>query len=231
MTRANEAEQILRTRARALARTPPQASAEGAMLELLEFRLASERYAVESQLVEEVHPLRDLTPLPCTPPFVLGIVNVRGRILPVLDLKKFFDLPERGLTDLHRIILVRGNDLPAGDSLVPAGGSLVPAGGSLAPAGGSLAPAGGSLAGRSVAGRSVAGRSVAGRSVIELGLLADVIVGVRSVATDSLQPSLPTLTGIRADFLMGVTDERLVVLDLGRILLDPKIIVHEEVEA
>jgi purine-binding chemotaxis protein CheW len=42
---------------------------------------------------------------------VLGIVNLRGRILPVLDLKKFFDLPEQGLTDLHRIILVRGNDL------------------------------------------------------------------------------------------------------------------------
>lgn len=175
MTSATEAERILHTRARALARRPPRASAEGAMLELLEFRLASERYAVESQLVQEVHPLRDLTPLPCTPPFVLGIVNVRGRILPVLDLKKFFDLPERGLTDLHRIILVRGNDL-------------------------------------------------------ELGLLADVIVGVRSVATDSLQPSLPTLTGIRADFLKGVSDERLVILDLDRILQDPKIIVHEEVE-
>jgi purine-binding chemotaxis protein CheW len=174
MARANEVEQILRTRARALARTPPRIPAAGAMLELLEFRLASERYAVESRLVQEVHPLRDLTPLPCTPPFVLGIVNVRGRILPVLDLKKFFDLPERGLTDLHRVILVRGNDL-------------------------------------------------------ELGLLADVIVGVRSVAADRLQPSLPTLTGIRADFLKGITDERLVVLDLDRILLDPKIIVHEEV--
>ena len=176
MTRAIEAERILRTRARALARTPPRASAAGAVLELLEFRLASERYAVESQLVQEVHPLKDLTPLPCTPPFVLGIVNVRGRILPVLDLKKFFDLPERGLTDLHRIIFVRGNDL-------------------------------------------------------ELGLLADVIVGVRSVEAGSLQPSLPTLTGIRADFLKGVSDERLVVLDLDRILLDPKIIVHEEVES
>jgi purine-binding chemotaxis protein CheW len=174
MTNANEAERILHGRARALARTPRRASAEGVMLEVLEFRLASERYAVESRLVQEVHPLRDLTPLPCTPPFVLGIVNVRGRILPVLDLKKFFDLPERGLTDLHRIILVRGNDL-------------------------------------------------------ELGLLADVIVGVRSVEADNLQPSLPTLTGIRADFLKGVSDERLVVLDLHRILLDPKIIVHEEV--
>ena len=146
------------------------------MLEVLEFRLAQERYALEDRWVQEVCPLKELTPLPCTPPFVLGIVNVRGRILPVLDLKKFFDLPEQGLTDLHRIILVRGNDL-------------------------------------------------------ELGLLADVIVGVRSIPADSLQPSLPTLTGIRGEYLKGVTAERLVVLDLARILADPKIIVHEEVEA
>jgi purine-binding chemotaxis protein CheW len=100
---------------------------------------------------------------------------VRGRIVPVLDVKKFFDLTEQGLTDLHRIILIRGNHL-------------------------------------------------------ELGLLADVIVGVRTIAVDNLQPSLPTLTGIRSEYLKGVTTERLVVLDLARILADPKIIVHEEVE-
>ena len=170
-----EAERTLRARAHALARAPRPAPAAGTMLELLEFRLGSERYALETRHVQDVHPLRELTPLPCTPPFVLGIVNVRGRILPVLDLKKFFDLPERGLTDLHRVILVRGNGL-------------------------------------------------------ELGLLADVIVGVRSVAADDLQPSLPTLSGIRADYLKGVSVERLVVLDLDRILSDPKIIVHEEVE-
>jgi len=143
---------------------------------LLEFRLAQERYALESRWVREVCPLKELTPLPCTPPFVLGIVNVRGRILPVLDLKKFFDLPEQGLPDLHRLILIRGNDL-------------------------------------------------------ELGLLADVIVGLRSIPADSLQPSLPTLTGIRGDYLKGVTAERLVILDLARILADPKILVHDEVEA
>jgi purine-binding chemotaxis protein CheW len=170
-----EAERILRARAHTLAHAPRPAPAAGTMLELLEFRLGSERYALETRHIQGVHPLRELTPLPCTPPFVLGIVNVRGRILPVLDLKRFFDLPERGLTDLHRMILVRGNGL-------------------------------------------------------ELGLLADVIVGVRSVAADDLQPSLPTLSGIRADYLKGVSVERLVVLDLDRILSDPKIIVHEEVE-
>jgi purine-binding chemotaxis protein CheW len=172
---ASDAQQILRARAQALARPPQPAPAAETLLELLEFHLAQERYAVETRYVREVCPFKELTPLPCTPPFVLGIVNVRGRILPVFDLKKFFDLPEMGLTDLHRIILVRGNDL-------------------------------------------------------ELGLLADVIVGVRSIPLNSLQPSLPTLTGVRSDYLKGVTAERLVVLDLARILADPKIIVDEEVE-
>ena len=173
---ANDAKQILRARAHALARTPPHSPRADTLLELLEFHLAQERYAVETRYVLEVHPLKDLTPLPCTPRFVLGIVNVRGRILPVLDFKKFFDLPEKGLTDLHRIILVGANNL-------------------------------------------------------ELGLLADVVVGVQSIPADSLQPSLATLTGVRSDYLKGVTAERLVVLDLARILTDPKIIVHEEVEA
>ena len=168
--------EILRARARALARTQEREPDAGEMLDVLEFHLARERYAVENRYVREVCTLRDLTPLPCTPPFVRGIVNVRGRILPVLDLKKFFDLPEQGLTDLHRIILVRSRDL-------------------------------------------------------ELGLLADGVVSVRSIPSGSVRASLPTLTGIRADYLKGVTAERLVVLDLGRILADPKIIVHEEVSS
>lgn len=167
--------QILRTRAQHLARPLQNGVLESASLELLEFRLAQEDYALETHYVSEVYPLKDLTPMPCTPPFLRGIVNVRGRIVPVIDIKKFFDLPDKGLSDLHRIILVRGNDL-------------------------------------------------------ELGLLADVIVGVRTIPLDSLQPSLSTLTGIRSDYLKGVTAERLVVLDLDRILTDPRIIVHEEVE-
>jgi purine-binding chemotaxis protein CheW len=166
--------QLLRARARVLARPRESAAAANASLEVLEFRLGRECYALETRHVREVYPLKDLTPLPCTPAFLLGIVNVRGRMTPVIDIKKFFDLPDTGLTDLHRIILVHGN--------------------------------------------------------LELGFLADIAVGVRTILVDSLQTSLPTLTGIRADYLKGVTAERLVVLDLDRILADPKIMVHEEVE-
>lgn len=165
--------EILRARARLLAR-PPEDAPAGALLDVLEFRLAQERYALETRYVREVCPLKDMTPLPRMPPFLLGVVNVRGRILPVLDLKKFFDLPEQGLTDLHRIILIEGGEL-------------------------------------------------------EFGLLADATVGVRSIRIDSLQPSLPTLTGIRSEYLKGVTAERLVILDVSRILADPRILVHEDV--
>lgn len=171
----DEKQRILKARARALAQEPAPTPIASEHIEVVEFALAYEHYAVESRYVREVYPLENLTPLPCTPAFVLGIVNVRGEILSVIDLKKFFDLPEQGLTDLHRIILVRGNDL-------------------------------------------------------EFGVLADAIVGVRTIPADSLQPSLPTLTGIRGDYLKGVTAERLVVLDLDRILADPKIIVREDVE-
>ncbi len=88
---------ILRERAVHLARPTGSSTPQGALLELLEFRLASERYAVETRYVSEVHPLRDLTPLPGTPPFVRGIVNLRGRILPVYDLKSSSRCPSKAL--------------------------------------------------------------------------------------------------------------------------------------
>lgn len=172
---AATARAILRARAQVLASPEERAPTAGESLELLVFRIAHERYALETRHVREVSPLVDLTPVPCTPEFMRGMVNVRGRITPVIDIKKFFDLPDAGLTDLHCIIVVRGSD-------------------------------------------------------VEFGLLADVVEGVRSIPVGSLQASLPTLTGIRADYLKGVTADRLVVLELDRLLTDPRIIVHEEVE-
>lgn len=172
----NDTAAILRSRARALARSTAPLAADVDSLELVEFRLATERYALETRHVHEVHVLRDLTPLPGTPAFVRGIVNLRGRIVPVFDLKRFFGLPEQGLTDLHRIIVVRGRDL-------------------------------------------------------ELGLLADVVTGVRTLARAALQASLPTLSDIAGDYLLGVSADRVVVLDLERILADPKIVVDDSVES
>ena len=175
-TAAGMVEQVLHARALALARRPVVPPAPDMLIELLEFRLAHERYAVETRHVREVHPLRSLTPLPCAPAFVRGIVNVRGRVTAVLDVKRFFELPEIGLTDLHRVVLIQGNGM-------------------------------------------------------EVGLLADAIIGVHAIALQDLQDQLPTLTGIRADYLKGVTAQGLVVLDALRLLEDPRIIVQEDVQS
>jgi purine-binding chemotaxis protein CheW len=105
---------ILENRARALA-LEASPSVEGReFLDVIEFRLAAETYGVESVFVREICPLEDFTPLPGAPPFVLGIVNVRGQILSVVDLKRFFHLPEKGLGQLNKLIILRNERMEFG---------------------------------------------------------------------------------------------------------------------
>jgi len=100
-------QKILQTRADILAREDQVSSASLEQFEILEFILAHEHYAVETCWVREVYPLKTLTPLPCVPTFVMGIVNIRGRLISVIDLKRFFNLPDKGLTDLNKIIVLQ----------------------------------------------------------------------------------------------------------------------------
>lgn len=109
-----DARKILKTRARTLAGKSQSGAVAGESLEILEFQLAYERYGIESTFVREVCPLKEFTSLPGTPPFILGIVNVRGRILSVVDVKKFFELPDKGLSDLNKVIVVHSDDTEFG---------------------------------------------------------------------------------------------------------------------
>ena len=105
---------ILKARARALAQEPAQATPEQEFLAIIEFRLASETYGLESAFVREVLPLRDFTPLPGAPAFVLGIFSARGQILSIVDLKKFLNLPETGLDQLNKVIILRNEQMEFG---------------------------------------------------------------------------------------------------------------------
>ncbi len=169
-----EKEKILKARTKALAREVKEEELAAEYLTVAEFMLANERYGIELNNIVEVYPLKDLTPMPCTPPFVLGIFNVRGQIQTIIDIKKFFDLPDKGLSDLNRVIIVRARG-------------------------------------------------------IEAGILADVIIGIRSVPLKKIQPTLPTLTDIRAEYMKGVTGDQLIILDVEKIFSDERIIVNEEV--
>jgi purine-binding chemotaxis protein CheW len=109
----DEQRAILTARATVLAQAP-HAEAFGAALVLLTFRLAFESYGLEAVYVREVISLKELTPLPCTPPFVAGIINVRGQILSVVDIRKFFELPEKGLPELSKVIILHSPQMEFG---------------------------------------------------------------------------------------------------------------------
>jgi purine-binding chemotaxis protein CheW len=100
---------ILQERARALARPPVEKPAAERLLQVVTFALGNERYALEARHVREVVRFTDFTPVPGTPAFLVGVCNLRGDILAVIDLRKFFGVAERGVTDLSRI-LVLGSD-------------------------------------------------------------------------------------------------------------------------
>ena len=97
---------MLAARARALARIPVEPPRAGEMLELVVFVLAGERYGIESRFVREVARLTRFTPVPGTPPFVLGVTSLRGEILALFDLRHLLGVVAVGVTDLGRIIVL-----------------------------------------------------------------------------------------------------------------------------
>lgn len=101
----------LRRRAMKLAQTKAEA-ADDDSLHVLVFELGGTHYAVESAHIDEVLPLRDITRVPGVPPFVLGVVNIHGRILSLLDLKALFDVG-RSAPDASRrwAVVLRHGDM------------------------------------------------------------------------------------------------------------------------
>lgn len=110
----DEKKRILRERARKLALRTEESDAEEKYLSVIEFTLSQERYALEMQYIREVYPLKGLTRIPCTPSFVLGILNVRGQIMSVTDIREFFDLPKKEMTNLSRVLIVKSHSMELG---------------------------------------------------------------------------------------------------------------------
>ena len=119
-----EIRRILENRARSIAHPQAEVETPTDILELLVFVLGQERYGVETRHVLEVFPLQDLTPVPSTPAHVLGLVNHRGRILPVLDLRTLFGLGTNAASEKNQVVAVQTEQMIFG-ILVEAGLSVV----------------------------------------------------------------------------------------------------------
>jgi len=167
-----EDRQKLRERARELAMEPVKDDKDQMVMEVIRFSMGNEIYAVESAFVRDVAPLKDLTPLPGLPDFILGLINLRGEILSVVNLKYFFNLPGTGLSELNKVIFLQNDQ-------------------------------------------------------IEFGILADELLGRSSILSSSIQPLLTTVTGIGSEYLAGITQDRIIILNAGRMLSDPRMLIEQ----
>lgn len=105
-------QEILRERA-AFFSVRPAAAVEKISEKFISFRIGSSEYGVPYRFADEIMYTAGLTSVPCTPPFVAGIINRRSRLLTVLDLKTFFKAPE-GYGETSRIIVVSHGRISAG---------------------------------------------------------------------------------------------------------------------
>lgn len=96
---------LLERRARELARAPERPSC-AEMLELICFSLAGERYALETRHLREVVRLTEVTPVPGTPDHLTGVVNLRGEVLALFDLRRLFGLADEPLNARARVLVL-----------------------------------------------------------------------------------------------------------------------------
>lgn len=143
-------------------------------IKAVRFKLSEEDYAIDSEYINQVVTLNSIiTPLPCVPDFIKGIINIRGKILSVIDLRSFLDLPTTK-NNHSQLIIVEYNK-------------------------------------------------------IELAILADEITGNEEINPDALNNNLPGSNTITKKLIQGVTNDRLIVIDIKQLLEDDKIIVDENI--
>ncbi len=160
-------------RAHALAEPSP-AEVTGQAMPVLTFLLQDERYGLPVSHVREVYPLGQITPVPRTPNFVVGVFSARGRLISVIDLRAFLGLSPTECSAESKIIVVTAADL-------------------------------------------------------EVGFLADTVTDVLTIFQDELEPARPPQVGSRAEFMLGIAPDMLVVLNIPPLFNDERLIVHEEV--
>ena len=141
-------------------------------LETVEFLLQPERYAVQVEFISEVLTLKEITTIPGIPLHILSIINFRGKIISIINLKVLFNLKEKGLTELNKVIIIKNDNM-------------------------------------------------------EFGIIADAIIGNKSISLNSIKPS-PVLTdNIENEFITGVTTDGLIVLNAEKLLLSKQILFNK----
>lgn len=111
---SEESIRILKERAKTLSAKEVEEKTDDNNISVIEFVLGKEVYAFETKYVREIYPLKDFTVIPGLPSFILGVINVRGQIISVVNLKKLINLPEKGIGELNKVIIIENEKMEFG---------------------------------------------------------------------------------------------------------------------
>lgn len=80
------------------------------MLQLVTFKLDGQKYAVDILKVQEINNMKEITSIPNAPAYLEGAINLRGKVIPVLNLRRKFGFEENANSELRKIVImdVRG---------------------------------------------------------------------------------------------------------------------------
>ncbi len=84
------------------------------LLQLVTFSIGDEEFGVEILKVQEIIRMLEITKVPKAPPFVEGVINLRGKVIPILDLRKRFGLDSRSHDKNTRIIVIEISSMIVG---------------------------------------------------------------------------------------------------------------------
>jgi purine-binding chemotaxis protein CheW len=94
-----------------LDRTHPE---HGSTLELISFEIAKQEFCIDIRTVREIRGWTPITPVPQTPDYLLGVINLRGAVIPVLDLRHRLGLGVTEPSSRHVIVVIQHEDWSAG---------------------------------------------------------------------------------------------------------------------
>lgn len=166
-----QAREVMDRRAAKLSVVPERIPDTSEILEVVTFPVADEEFAVETRFVREVYRAGDITTLPGTPEFVLGLTNLRGEVLAIVDLCKLFGITRQAESAKQTVVL--GAERP------------------------------------------------------EFGVLVDDVFEVITLRLDDVLDPPGSVAGATRDYLRGVTESGLLVLNGETLLHDERLFVDE----
>ncbi|OHD13065.1 MAG: hypothetical protein A2086_04015 [Spirochaetes bacterium GWD1_27_9] len=141
-------------------------SAVGNERQLILFTLGKGNYGIPIENVFEIKKMEEITVVPKAPKFIEGVINLRGNVIPVIDLRKRFGMDKVEISKKTKIIIVE-----------------------------------------------------IGKR--QFGLIVDAVAEVVTLSNDQIEQSLPTVSGLKAEFINGIgklNDKLIIILEISRIL-------------